>query len=345
MMDERTEMRMKEAKDYRESAQKRMEAAKAEWTTFGKTGIFVLAVLGIIAFLVLAWFVSNTSVKSLSGSISATNDMPYLLASVGNRLAMEENHLLSSTDDVTWGEAKLPPGNSQTYGSYIDNASGITVEKQQEYYIQEGEFAWHLGEPVSFYPGARGKLEFYLIPKVDGLTTVQLKLEVLPYENEIRGEKEGAVPITDDTLINLLKGHILLFTALDDNTGYSGWIGGENTITIGKEGEYLIKDMPYKMTVYWIWPKQYRNLIYDKYTTRGDLFSNTENNTDYNNLIKYINGNKNNFFYSKDSYDDLITSNQMPQEAFDRGVIAYNAADEYIGTKVDYVYLSVNTEW
>lgn len=344
MLDERTEMRMKEAKDYRESAQKHIEAAKSEWIIFGKTGIFVLAVLGIIAFLVLAWFVSNTSVTSSSGSVSAKNNIPYLLASVGDRQEMEKNHLLSSTDDVTWGEAKLPSGNPQSYDCYIDNTSGATVEKQQVYYIQEGEFAWHFSEPIRFYPGARGKLEFYLIPKVDGLTTVQLKLEVLPYKNEKRGEKQGAVPITDDTLVNLLKGHILLFAALDDNTGYSGWIGEENTITVGKKGGHLIKDMPYKMTVYWIWPKQYRNLIYDKYTTRGDLFSNTENNTDYNNLIKYINKNQNNFFYPKDSYNDLTTSNQMTQAEFDRGVLAYNAADEYIGTKVDYLYLSVNTE-
>ena len=66
--------------------------------------------------------------------------------------------------------------------------------------------------------------------------------------------------------------------------------------------------------------------------------------TSFNNyLSKYINDNKNNFFYPKDSFD-LTTSNQMNQANFDRGVLAYNAADEYIGTKVDYLYLSVNTE-
>ena len=335
---------MKDEKDYRESAKKYIENAKDEWTIFGKTGVFVIAVLVVIAFFGLAWFVLNTLVKSSSGGISAKNDMPYMLASVGNRLEMEENHLLSSTDDVTWGGTKLPSGNRQSYDRYIDNTSGATVEKKQDYYVQEGEFAWHFSEPIRFYPGARGKLEFYLIPKVDGLTTVQLKLEVLPYKNEKREEKEGAVPITDETLVNLLKGHILMFTALDDNTGYSGWIGSDNTITVGKEGECLIKDTPYKMTVYWIWPKQYRNLIYDKYTTRGDLFSDTENNEDYNDIINYINKNKNNFFYPPNSYEDLNTSNQMTQAEFDRGVLAYNAADEYIGTKVDYLYLSVNTE-
>ena len=337
-------MRMKDEKDYRESAQKHIEEAKAEWTIFGKTGIFILAVLGVIAFLALAWFVSNTSVTSLSGSISARNDMPYRLASVGERLEMEKKHLLSSTDNGTWGETELSSGNQQSYNSYIDNASGKTVETKQVYYMQEGEFAWRFQESIHFYPGARGKFEFYLIPQVSGLTTVQLQLEVLPYKNEDRGGKLGAVPITDETLVNLLKGHLLLFTALDDNTGYSGWIGVEHTITVGKEGTYLTKDMPYKVTVYWIWPKQYRNLIYDKYTTRGDLFGSTENNTDYNNLIDYINANKNNFFYPKDSCNDLTTSNQMTQAEFDRGVIAYNAADEYIGTRVDYLYLSVNTE-
>ena len=122
-------MRMKDQKDYRESAQKHIEEAKAEWTIFGKTGIFILAVLGVIAFLALAWFVSNTSVTSLSGSISARNDMPYRLASVGERLEMEKNHLLSSTDNGTWGETELSSGNQQSYNSYIDNASGKTVDK------------------------------------------------------------------------------------------------------------------------------------------------------------------------------------------------------------------------
>lgn len=338
-----------DAEYYRKAAQKHMQDAKSVWSTFLKTGIFILAVLGVGFLLCIAWFVSNSTVRGMNGEISASDQVQYVLACTGDRLDTEKNNLLikEGTESWTWGLSLLSEGKQEHHDRFIDTATGETVEKEADYYTQQGEFAWRLQEQIRFYPGARGKLEMYLIPRVDGLTSVQLQLTIKPYKAvpDTNG-KIGAEPQEDATLSNLLNGHILLFRALDDNTGYSDWMGENRTITVkGKDGESLIKDMPYKVTVYWIWPKQYRNLIYDKYSTRGDIFSNTENNPDYVNLIYYINSHKNNFFYSTNSEEEFPnTSADMIQSDFEKGVLGYNQADEYIGMKANFLYFCVNAE-
>ena len=251
-------------------------------------------------------------------------------------------------ETLVWGDSLLTSGTQETHASYIDTATGASVEREQIYYTQPGEFAWCFEESLSFYPGARGVLELYLIPRVSGLTKVELKLELTPYQAVAdKYGKTGAVVKEDETLAKLLRGHILLFHGLNDTTGYSGWFGEDYSVTVAaREGETLVKDMPYQVKIYWIWPKQYRNLIYDKYTTRGDLFSNTKDNPDYTNLIQYVNSYKDHFFYGGTQAVTFPenTSDRMSQEEFERGVLAYNQADEYIGMNTDYLYIRVSTE-
>lgn len=314
-----------------------------------KTVILIVVTAFTLVFVAVAWFVQNSSVQSNSGDIEASNTVMYVLGCKGQRSETEEQHLLTRQDGdpLIWGGPQLSLGTIGHYTSYVDAATGNIVNEEIDLYTQAGEFAWCLSETIRFYPGARGKLEMYVIPKVDGLTSVSLKFDLVPCTAETDSNKKtGAIPIEKEKLNNLIDGHILLFRSLDDVNGYSNWIETGQVVKVENSGTALVKDTPYKVTVYWIWPKQYRNLIYDKFSTRGDLFSNTVNNPDYTKLMTYINSHKDNIFFSTEEnpvYPEE-TSDQMTQDVFDKGVLYYNQADEYIGKNAKYIYIRVTGE-
>lgn len=334
--------------DRQKALMKKKEEIKGLYKSLAKTMVMAFVSLFTLVFVAVAWFVQNSNVQSNSGDIEATNTVMYVLGCKGQRSETEVQHLLTRQDGdpLIWGDSQLSLGTIGNYKYYVDAATGNMVNEEIELYTQAGEFVWCLSEPIRFYPGARGKLEMYVIPKVDGLTSIRLKLDLVPCTAETDSNgKTGAIPIENEKLNNLIDGHILLFRSLDDVNGYSNWIETDHVVTVENNGTALAKDTPYKVTVYWVWPKQYRNLIYDKFSTRGDLFSNTVNNPDFMKLMTYINSHKENLFFSTEEnpvYPD--TSDQMAQHAFDNGVLYYNQADEYIGKNAKYIYIQVTGE-
>ena len=309
-----------------------------------KTVILMMVTAFTIVFVAVAWFVSHSNVNGSPSDIAASNTVRYELACAGARSETEQNHLLIRQEGETliWGGTQLVMGTDAQYDSYIDVSTGMLENYELDLHTSSGEIAWCLPDTISFYPGARGKLEFYVIPRVEGLSSVSVTLDLLPCKAVEDGNKViGAVIQTDKKLNSLIDGHILLFNSLDDTNGYSGWLGLNPTIEISNSSGTLSINTPYKVTVYWIWPKQYRNLIYDKFATRGDLFANTVGNDDYDQLIEYINTNKSDFFYDSVNQDFPETSDQMSQSEFDTGILYYNQADEYIGKNANYIYVRV----
>ena len=62
-----------------------------------------------------------------------------------------------------------------------------------------------------------------------------------------------------------------------------------------------------KVTLYWIWPKYFRNYIYGSRNTYGDLFTDvSDKNADYTELLKLVNNssNKDKLFYGAKDSDD-----------------------------------------
>ena len=86
-----------------------------------------------------------------------------------------------------------------------------------------------------------------------------------------------AVKSEDTTLQNLIQGHILFFQQLDDVSGYQKWLKADESFVIEapKDGSFQ-KDVPYKVTIYWIWPQYFRNYVYTQKSTQGDLVMITE---------------------------------------------------------------------
>ena len=272
-------------------------------------------------------------------AISADSDHSFELASVGTRQEAEQNYL------------KLDQGTTKDYDAYIDAETGKTIAKSQTYHKGYSGMAWYLNEEESLVPGAGGKLEFYFIARKEGISSVNISFDKKAYIQE-----NGSVAASNDsTLQNLIRGHVLFFRYLDDKYGYHGWLGTDQKFKLDAPNNGTFQtDIPYKITVYWVWPREFRNYIYTQKSTQGDLFTgkfSEEKDDEYAAFINFINqqntkeGSK--LFYDKTgagiTIDGKIDKNML-QSALEAGTKYYNEADEYIGTNAKYIYVKVQAE-
>lgn len=344
----------------------------------------VLALSALIAIIAIciAWFVANNVIKGNTSDLSADSDSAFRIASVGKRQDSELGYY--------WNEKTgnknliLDGGEEKTYSKYYDLATHTEKTGEQKYYIGNNNIAWYQDRQEVLEPGASGKLEFYVIPKETGHSslTVTVKLEgyTLTHANNYKdGDEETtdnsrAIWIEEHRIQRFIDGHILVFRELNDD-GYKGWLRPEdvsdykdntgicgNTFTIsarevGLETGVFEKDVPYKITLYWVWPKYFRNYIYGNRQQNGDLFTDIENNEDYNSLIEFINEQKEMtgngsklFFNGEDALDvqqtvtDERIDSDMSSELLNTCSRYYNLADEYIGNKAKFMYVSAIVE-
>ena len=322
------------------------------------------ALIAIIA-VCIAWFVANNRVNMTGTQISAENDRPFELASVGKRLSEEQAKLKDEN-----GQNILSAGTEKTYKKYIDINTGSAVENEQTYRIGSSGLAWYMNSEESLVPGAGDELEFYLIPKKSGLTKVEISVDLEGYTLAANATKVSKN--TDPKIADLLNGHILFFQYLDATYGYHGWLGADRKITLnapeqtvdGKTVTEFQKDVPYRVTLRWKWPKYLRNYIYTD-RSYGDLFTaamKSEKAEEYNELIAFVDkqlnseiSTKNNtadnkLFYdeqpgtSSSTLNDKISAANISTTLLDTYSSYYNQADEYIGTNIQYVYIQINVD-
>lgn len=339
----------------------------------------ILAFSALVAVVVvcLAWFVLNNLTQGTSANIASDTEVRFQLASVGERQKTELNHLWQTSVE----ETVLSAGTDKTYSEYFDTDKREKVKVSQEYQVGSNNLAWYLADQMQVEPGATGKLEFYVIPKMAGLTSMDVMIQLEAYVNEKEPEavEDGQVDQTkairssNAVLQNLIDGHILLFRKLDDNTGYSGWLAvnedtaGDGAFAGVSGNRFTLKasdlgltvfeaNEPYKITLYWVWPKYFRNYIYGARNVNGDLFTDiSADNADYTALIDFINDQKkmdaagsSRLFYSKDADVTQVTDQRIDKEMKAETLAAcnryYNQADEYIGTETQYLLINVSVE-
>ena len=310
---------------------------------------FVFAFVALIALIALgiAWFMSNSKVTSTGTSVSAQDDRLFELASVGKRQTAEEDYLKDESK-----KSILSAGTEKTYASYIEN--GTEVQKEQTYHVGTGSLAWYLDSQESILPGANGKLEFYIIPKKDDVKSVTVSFDITAYVYKDEGNVDKrAVKSEDTTLQNLIQGHILFFQQLDDVYGYQKWLEADKPFVIkAPENGSFKQNVPYKVTIYWIWPQYFRNYVYTQKSTQGDLFTDAANQTsdsDYARINTFINSQRtvktsqNKLFYdeSREVQVESDINKNMAQNTLDQCSKYYNKADEYIGTNAKYIYVGI----
>lgn len=306
---------------------------------------FVFAFVALITVIALgiAWFMSNSKVTSTGTSVSAQDDRLFELASVGGRQTAEASYLIDESK-----KSILSAGTEKTYDSYIEN--GTEVQKKQTYHVGTGSLAWYLDSQESILPGANGKLEFYIIPKKDNVKSVTVSFDIngYVYTTEENADKR-AVKSDDTTLQNLIQGHILCFQQLDDVDGYQKWLKADESFVIeAPKNSSFIKDVPYKVTIYWIWPQYFRNYVYTQKSTQGDLFTDAANQT-YARINTFINSQRtvetsqNKLFYDESGKVQVGSpiNKDMAQGTLDQCSNYYNKADEYIGTNAKYIYVGI----
>ena len=342
----------------------------------------VLALSALIAIIAIciAWFVANNVIKGSTSDVSADSDSAFRIASVGKR---QDSELGYYWDEKTGNKNLiLDDGEEKTYSKYYDLATHTEKTGEQTYYIGNNNIAWYQDRQEVLEPGASGKLEFYVIPKETGHSslkvTVKLEGYTLTHANSYKpGDAETtdnsrAIWIEEQRLQRFIDGHILVFKELNDD-GYKGWLRPEDvsdykdntgicgntfTISAGDVGlKVFEKDVPYKITLYWVWPKYFRNYIYANRQQNGDLFTDIENNEDYNSLIEFINeqkemtGNGSKLFFNGEDASDVqqtVTDERidsdMSSELLNTCSRYYNLADEYIGNKAKFMYVSAIVE-
>ena len=335
-----------------EELHKQIEKGKRK---ISRSVVFALSALVAVIALGIAWFVSNTKVSAVGVRISADNPISFELGSTGVRQRAETDFLKGST------------GTAQPYNAYIDAETEKRIEEQITLYKGTSNLAWYLNGQQSLTPGSSGILEFYLIPRQEGLTTAKIELNLDGCE--LNGS--NIIKSTNENLKRLLSGHILLFQNLDDTYGYWSWLqpisgteednsaqtgNGYYTFNVSlKDGETFQKDVPYRVTLYWVWPKYFRNYIYTKRSTQEDLFTDkvlteSDKKTEYDEFNKFVNDQKaldtSRLFYNPDNSNTTdLNKGTLDQNMSDTLLNScsefYNLADEYIGKNIRYVQIEL----
>lgn len=318
---ERSDMdksRQTKAADSPPSVRSQQDALKELKKELLKTTFFLLAVLAVLAYGSRAWFVSNSRVHSGAASVSAQYEL-VRIASKGVRQSSEEKLL-----ELPEGTEYRDPDDSYIY-----------------YYTESGEIALRLSEDYIVSPGASGSIDFYIIPTRDGAMTVTLYLGLAGYVENKAGD--GVERVQDDVLDALLSGHILLFRNYQGGY-YSGWIGNQgsaglldNSVTVTlpedtKAGE------PFQVTLYWIWPLRYKNMVGDLHAS--DSLEYTEQFWPF---VEAQTQNMTSVPETSYRYSRVFLTKDASLEDPDSRTRAYNLADEYIGTNADYLYLTIQT--
>lgn len=327
-----------------------------------------LSALVVMVGFSVAWFVSNHRVNATGMNIEAANAQDFQLASKGKRQEAEQKYLKNEDSQNILNNGT----------AYLINSDGKMIAASDDtnnteiYYAGFTNLAWRLDDDVTLMPGASGSMTFYIIPGKENLTSANLTFTLKAYEDDT---KTGVAAVSkDNQLQNLVMGHILFFRNWEADGSYAGWIApdengsylmanSEYSFTVTPENKTTFeKDIPYPVTLYWVWPNYIRNYIYTN--QNGSLFTNPDS-SDYKNLLKFLN--KENFqnneaeqkyskiFYvkpdsgaasAKDSTSgngNQINSN-ITDAVLNECNEAYNNADQYIGKNARYLYVDVTVD-
>lgn len=320
------------AAEYRQAADEHVRTLKDFWKDFLVSGLFVLAAI-VAIFACLAWFAANNRV-SATGSTIGAKAARYSLTATGEGEPDAHTGYYERTDAEKQNITRLDTTDAMTVtlGSNLNNESA-----------------------GSLYPGARGKITFTVKPLVDDLNGVTINLSrVLKVTGNVVVEDGKTLTSDAQTLLGLVKGHLLFFTKCD-NGNYSDRVIN-NQITIpkskfcedGKTTNSTKKSVP--VTLYWVWPEYFQNFVLTGNTNYyKNLFAAAgDAKSDYGALQADMNAHKANYFYGTVSSVEAANAPAVSADmSFSDTAICsalYNNADEQIGNKAEYIQLRISAQ-
>lgn len=320
------------AAEYRQAADEHVRTLKDFWKDFLVSGLFVLAAI-VAIFACLAWFAANNRV-SATGSTIGAKAARYSLTATGEGEPDAHTGYYERTDAEKQNITRLDTTDAMTVtlGSNLNNESA-----------------------GSLYPGARGKITFTVKPLVDDLNGVTINLSrVLKVTGNVVVEDGKTLTSDAQTLLGLVKGHLLFFTKCDN--GYYSDRVINNQITIpkskfcedGKTTNPTKKSVP--VTLYWVWPGYFQNFVLTGNTNYyKNLFAAAgDAKSDYGALQADMNAHKANHFYGTVSSVEAANAPAVSADmSFSDTAICsalYNNADEQIGNKAEYIQLRISAQ-
>lgn len=335
-MDRHSELQQhKTAAEYRQAADEHVRTLKDFWKDFLVSGLFVLAAI-VAIFACLAWFAANNRVSATGSTIGAKADR-YTLTAAGEG---------ESGAHVGYYERSERTPEEKDAIDGLDTTDAMTVTLGSNL---NNETAG------SLYPGARGKITFTVKPLVDDLNGVTINLSrVLKVTGNVVVEDGKTLTSDAQTLLGLVKGHLLFFTKCDN--GYYSDRVINNQITIpkskfcedGKTTNPTKKSVP--VTLYWIWPEYFQNFVLTGNTNYyKNLFAAAgDAKSDYGALQADMNEHKANYFYGAANGTSAANAPAVSagMSFSDTAICSalYNNADEQIGNKVEYIQLRISAQ-
>lgn len=366
--------------EYRQKARKEMQDLKNQWKIFFKTGFIMLAALIAIIVASIAWFVSNNKVDSTGMNIRAAGSEFDLAASIKNAESTNGiyDNLLSVPNGEKNKEYSVTSGSHTAISWAITDDSNLRNETDKSLGIEPGSSG-----SITFYiiPHKNGALNVSLTLSLTGYTLKNTGTELTSESlTDIKADAqqllEGHILLFAgyDEQKNSYKGWIS-----QDGDPWS--MSLDNSSLSQKEnGELIwsIKDAKaenaYPVTVYWIWPELLESYLLKKesYTgTRPLLFpeEKDESTSDSNpealpsklfaKMCKGLDessgnsGNSNRYFRweTKEAFTNTVTvktlkliRNRYNSALYGNVAAYYDLADQYIGSNVQYVKLTLNAK-
>lgn len=338
-------------------------------STFLKTGIFVIAALIALLILSVSWFVRNTRVSGTGMHIAADDGRKFYLATRKNDQQgvyddnTAENSSLSQalkkfqrinrsgnagSQDISFqglpqftvGTTVITASDKNEY--IVGDADGISLMVNSTSNVNNTEVEEYVG------PGSRGKMTFYIIPTVSGENQVRITVSLAAYKLTASGNSEASAELIDgsaanDILRNLLRGHMILFSGMDASGNYVNQIfpesGADGTIVFSFEkADNWTENQPIKITLYWIWPYRFENMVYPG--QRDSVFK--TDGTAQKALLSWLNANKGFIVNNPEGLDNAGAD--MSNSDLSRWSAGYNKGDQLIGDTVAFFTWTISAE-
>ena len=371
----------------RKSIDEHKRSLKSFWKSFLITGIVMTATIIVVLFCAMAWFVANNRTNAGSASVSANGSYTFSLATLKNNQqgVYDVNEQTSSESPLAKALSKFfradhngRDDQGKYYYTFLDlpnlsigttefvddkgdtyilgDSDGISLMVNSENNVNNTETFEHIG------PGSYGKFTFYIIPHIDSFDKVNLSISLKPFtlqgvENTGSGigATGRAVAVENNSnnntvLLNLLQGHILLFTGKDSDGNYSNRLlpnleaDGRISFkfTMNKQTTNWVKDQAEPVTIYWIWPKRFENI---KYCGQEDSVFRSSC-TGHIALLNWINTNR--ACVANPIQSDINNladpTKNMTNQQFAKWSVGYNKGDQLIGDNIAFFKWIIEAE-
>lgn len=270
--------------------------------------------------------------------VKDNNDYDVTLNNVHYRLATSDDtgiryDLISSVDNNAGTYYKL---NNKTSGAlaikeHYAGYTGIADLKQEISGSLYAELDNEVEYKGTYYlmPGTYGSLTIYIEKKVAGDITVTLNIGLSGYKLTYDQNDNYSLqkPIEDSRYqkaLEMLKGHILFFeNRVVDNEGnptqFSSLVG--STYEYSTEGKTPEANGYYKITLYWIWPLLYNDLL---------------DTTKYGAEVRdYVSAHPEYFFGNNITQENYSSADDNAKED------GYNDGDRFIGDNIHFLLVTI----